>query len=237
MVKDASKKPKIRTSPRISSNQLVKYLEATPAGRQRIVRDQKRPSAFQTAYYKQATELISAFIAGGLVNEEPLVAAVDANHASNSESDYARQVVESNTEALESFLDLYEILDLPTLPARIGSTQQKKLVLGGVPVSVSPHILFYEGGSSIAHLRGGINLHFAKNPKDSLSENAGSSSSCLIQKFIEEQVEEDTKVKRSDCITIDVFGQAVFAAPKAFKTRLKNLEAACTEVKLWWPAL
>jgi hypothetical protein len=40
-----------------------------------------------------------------------------------------------------------------------------------------------------------------------------------------------------DCLIVDVFGKLVFAAPRTYRRRWQEIEAACQEIALVWPTI
>ena len=61
-----------RADPRISINKLGEYLIATPSRRRAIIKEQKRPKAYMTAYYEEAEAAITEYIVTGLIEDGAL---------------------------------------------------------------------------------------------------------------------------------------------------------------------
>ncbi|MEW6587504.1 MAG: hypothetical protein AB1442_18085, partial [Nitrospirota bacterium] len=107
--------PDERDEPRISLNQLTEYLVSDASRRKRIIEQQKRPTSFQVSYYQPAQAAIQRFIANGLSNEDSLVSLIDRLYSRTPTSDFDENRNESNAEALASFLEFYEEIDLNEL--------------------------------------------------------------------------------------------------------------------------
>ena len=222
-----------RDGPRISVNALTKYLGANPAQRRRIVSEQKQPREFQVIYYKPASDTIRAFLIDEDRDEDLLVSEIDRLYTLNPKNDYEKHRWTNNAEALGSFLEFHEDVDTLDLGVSNTSTQYPKLHLSGVDVSVFPELLLQGTHTRYGETVGGINLFFTKDAKLRLTDTTGRYPSCLVYRLLTESIADRHVLPRA-CITLDVFGQTVHAAPKAHKRLMGEIEAACQEFAMWW---
>jgi hypothetical protein len=225
-----------RDEPRISLNQLTEYLVATAARRKRIIEQQKRPNDFQVIYYQDAQDAIQRFIAGGMADEDELGGAIEAVLTRKSSSDYDEIRSTSNAEAMESFLEVYEAVDLLELNPSQGPNDQQKLRISGLDLSVRPEIILRGELKRHGPVVGGIKLYFTKRETARLGADSGKYPSSLLHEYLRDQ-NPDKKVLHGACIVVDVFGQSVFRAPRSHKRALSDVAVACEEISLWWNTL
>lgn len=227
------KEPRVRISPRISVNGLAEYLIAGAARRRRIVQEQKRPKNYQAPYYTDAEEAIVRFLA----SPERNFAVLDQAAAKLREVEVVSRRVEweitrraACTEALQAFRNLAAGDLFAGLAVTRAPQSPRLLQLGGVGVSVRPEILL---ASSDAEPRlGGAKLFFSKN--EALTEDRALYAGTILHQYLEAQQQRAGRVDYRHCLVIDVFTQKVFAAPRTYKRRRADIEAACLEITLAW---
>jgi hypothetical protein len=225
-----------RDEPRISLNQLTEYLTANSSRHKKIIEQQKRPSDFQVIYYQYAQDAIQNFIVGGLVDENLLIDAIDELHLRQAPSEYEETRILSNVEALESFLEFYDDIDLLELSPDRGPAEQPKLLVGGVSLSVRPEILLSGEHSRYGQCIGALKLYFSKREKAKLTEESGKYPSTILQQYLTTYYT-DHKVLPRACRVIDIFGRASFCAPRSYKRIMNEIEVACEEITIWWEKL
>src|SRR5712692_4797488 len=105
----------VRPTPRISINQLAKYLISTSAQHPQIVRNQKHPPTFMVNWYEFATNCIIQFILENCTDENILLTEIDRLYSVVPSNEYEETRYRTNAEALESFCNSYDRLDLDGL--------------------------------------------------------------------------------------------------------------------------
>lgn len=225
-----------RSTPRISINQLAKYLAATPTQRRRIIRDQKRPPTYKVVYYEHAKNSIARFIVGGCSDESVITDEIARLVAETPSNEYEEARLVNNVEALEAFLDTYDALDFDGLTVAHGYNDPPKLILaGGVEVSVRPELVL-DGEYRGQPAAGAIKLYFSKG--DPLTRMTGPYITAVVNRYADQHLTHDGEVAspRHSCV-LDVFAGELHRTPAATTRRFQDLEAASQEIALWWPVV
>jgi hypothetical protein len=78
-------------------------------------------------------------------------------------------------------------------------------------------------------VKGCIKLVFAKGR--AVTEQEATYTGVCLQRWMNEQYQvSDHKL----CFVLDIFGQKSYSAPKAYKKRMLDIEAACEEIASAW---
>lgn len=225
--------PTVRTSPRISINQLAMYLVSSAGQRRAIVRKAKFPPTFQVNWYDLASVSICEFIQGGLANEAILLTELTRLDGLIPTSDYEETRFRTNGEALEAFLDSYENLNFEGLTVTQGNNSPPRLNLSGVEISVRPE--FHLAGTHRQQpFVGGLKLYYSKDTP--LTDVTAPYISAIVKRFVDDHVGSTTVPARAQhCLVLDVFAGKVHSAPTAITRRFQDIEAACDEIAAIWP--
>lgn len=221
-------------TPRISINQLAKYLSASPATRRRIILDQKQPKSFMVNYYDYANKSIINFILGGCKDEEIIVKEISSLYEKEAQSEYDETRISVNIEALQAVLDSYEQVELDGLKLKQIQNECPKITISGVDISVRPELLM-KGRYKEKGIIGALKIYYSKN--DPLSEESASYISAIVGQFIEENFTKKLEMSPKLCQVYDIFAGTVYVAPTAIKKRFRDVQYACQEIALWWNAL
>jgi len=227
------KEPKVRTSPRISVNGLAEYLVAGAARRRRIVQEQKRPKNYQAPYYTDAEEAIVKFLA----SPERDFGVLDQAAAKLREVETVSRRIEweltrraACTEALQACRKLASGDLFAGIAVTRAPQSPRLLQIGGVGVSVRPEI-FLASPDEKPRV-GGAKLFFSKN--EALTEGRALYAGTILHQYLDTHQQRTGTVDYRHCLVIDVFAQKVFAAPRTYKRRRADIEAACLEITLAW---
>lgn len=217
------------SEPKISINKLGEYLDATPVRRRRIVQDQKDPKAFVAARYTEARDEILNYVATGMKDDDRLIQAATQLREADASSEFVRQDNLASADAIEDFLDVSDVLDISGLTA---DPCDKNLIammkISGVSVSVRPDMVLRDAKSG--SVVGALKLHFSKtNP---LSEKSREYVATALRVYLYQEGYE--AVDHGKCLVIDVPTKKLSAAPKAFKRKMSDIEAACEEIEARW---
>lgn len=226
-------KRKVREAPRVSLNALSEYLVAPAATRRRIVQEQKRPKAFQVAYYTEIEETISHYLASK--NREVSSLGLDFRtvQKSSKSPDWELSRREAATEALEAFRKLTPDLPIDDLEVRRGPSKARTLEIAGVTVSVRPEAILVAGSGSEEAQIGAMKLYFSKNKP--IGEERARYAGTVLHQFLEEYYSHLGVPDYRSCLVVDIFAGKLFAAPRTYKRRRQDIEAACLEIGLMWP--
>ncbi len=220
-------------APRISGNELARYLTTDDAAKRRtIVEDQSKPNPFKVPLYSLAENHITDAIAGGLVDLDKLLKSTDRIRNMPSPSDWYERRNRLCSEAIEAFVEMNRELNIHGCKLFEGDkTQAPKLEVKGVDVSVRPEILLTHEDRKGKLTEGAIKLYIKKEP---LTDEAGKYVATLLRKYVEEFPMFGYECNRSYCYVVDVFAGRVFKAPYANKQRWHSIEAACEEIRNRW---
>jgi len=220
-----------RRAPRISVNKLGEYMTATPLRRRRIVQDQKRPRGFILPRYTEAQDAITKYLVGGKKDEGRLLSEIARLNSAPSATEWESDRKRLATEAMQSFLEIADSIDLEGLIATAGGNDQPRLSIGGLEVSIRPEVLLSGTDRHGRPTAGALKLYFSKtNP---LTEDAAAYIATVVHAFVEAHMPA-THTDARNCRVIDVFGQKVYTSPRASARRHNDLAAACEEIARAW---
>lgn len=222
----------VRDEPRISVNKLGEYLVASPLRRQAIIKEQKRPRTFQVNWYEFASKAITTFVLSGCNNDESLYHEVDRLGALIPGSEYEEQRIQTNIEAIDCFLEIYDSLNLEDMEVNRVSQRPPKMMISNVEISIWPEIVVRSSDRNGETRSGILKLYFSKtNPLD---DRSGQYIATLLYQYAREYLEEPGKADYRLAQVIDVFTGKRYTAPRSYKRRLANIEAACQEICVLW---
>ncbi|NET01429.1 MAG: hypothetical protein F6K61_12825 [Sphaerospermopsis sp. SIO1G1] len=216
----------VRETPRISVNKLSEYVTALPGRRKTIIKQQKRPSSFIVPYYKDAENILIDYLSNHNSSEEWLNNQVQELLDKEVSSTWAETRRNICIDALESFMEFAEYPDVPGLVYTPGKPDPAKLHVCGVNISLRPEIYLTNQQNEI---KGCIKLVFAKS--HSVSKQETTYTGVSLQRWMNEQYQvSDHKL----CFVLDIFGKQFYTAPKNYKQRMLDIEAACEEIARAW---
>ncbi len=225
------KTAKVHKEPRISINKLGEYLVKRPARQRQILHDQKFPQDFIKAYYKDAQEAISQFIAGNMEDITILERRKQILEQSPASTVRAIQQATGNIEAIDNFMNMVDDIDFKGATPRLGQ-QSGTMRIRGVEVSIRPEILFTGIGKGGKQLIGGLKLHFNKtNP---LNEEACGYISAALQMYCDNAHAHEGVSYPNYCMVIDVASGYVCKGVTAIAQRKKEIEAGCEQIANLW---
>jgi hypothetical protein len=113
----------------------------------------------------------------------------------------------------------------------LGDNYAQKMNIGGVEISVRPEVVLNDGNKIV----GGVKLYINKGTP--LTKESGDYISTILYRYLSETLSTETDVNRNACMVVDVFGQNIFYAPKAYKRTMNDVEATCIHIAILWEAL
>ncbi|UWR29588.1 hypothetical protein K3758_14735 [Sulfitobacter sp. W002] len=237
---DTSDKYRIHPDPRISANQLAEYALASPSRRQVILRNAKYAPTFLVVRYGEARASVCDFLKDGtrpvakLHSAEAELKATAASLGSKFKENDALL----SAEAIASFAAF--VSDPKQYPNAFSKLTfapitgyMPKLPLSEVDVSVQVDLIAKNQAKEVC---GGVLLQTSKaiSAKSWRDEHSLYVTS-LIWMASSEFLAGHGTVDPNLCYAVDLFGKKATKAPKSYKTRVKNLEAACGEIAAMWP--
>lgn len=215
--------------PRISLNKLGEYLDSTPSRRRQIVKDQQDPEPFLAARYNDARREIIDFLEGGMEDDSALLGAASSLRLDASGSEFARQDRHASADAMENFVDVVEQLILEGLSVEgTDKAMSAGMDIAGVDVSIRPDAMLRD--ESTGEVKGAIKLHFSRTAP--LSEKSREYVATVLRVYMTESGQISVDPKK--CYVVDVPTKKTSCAPKAFKRKMKDVEAACEEIAARW---
>jgi hypothetical protein len=221
--------------PRISVNELAKFINAKAARQRAILRDQKFPGEFKGMYYKESTQAISTCIASNLENTSVLDRAVQALEQQTPDKIGTQRRLDSNIDAIQTFSAMLDEIDLKGATPSLGPNVASPLMIRNVRVSVRPEILLKGTGKSKIDLVGGLKLHFSRT--NSLGDDGAGYVSAVLQEHAKTHQANDGDAFGPYCCVVDVGRQMMCPGVKAVINRMKDVEAACTNIFALWPSI
>jgi hypothetical protein len=217
-----------KSQPRISANELGKFVYCTDAQKRRILRDQKFPKPIKVSYYQQASSAILRSLKDGVFSEEVLRQALQKIYSMPAETPHKAQVLRGNARAVRRFLTIHEKAAPPTGEHLI-IRKNAEFEFEGIHISVRPDILTKN-----------INGNFFTYSKlrissDRYSLDASEIVLLLIQKFAEQQSFEGLGFDASRSRLIDCFSQQIFEGHDVSPYKGQQLMKALKEIRARWP--
>ena len=204
-----------RSTPRISVNKLGEYLAEHKAARRRaILQAQKKEIRCRVIQYQAARHAIVSSLLRSDGRMESLSQHLQRlREWSPAPDDSDFDVAENRAcqEAIRSFMEMTEALDLAELTATRGGNSAPKLAKAGVSVSVRPELVL-RGTRRGQAIVGAVKLHFPKS--NSLNRTAAEYVGTVLHEYGELHLGPGKCVPRH-CYVIDVFTKQVYVAPRA----------------------
>jgi hypothetical protein len=223
-----------RTSPRISANKLGEYLVVSPVRRRSIVKDQKRPRDFIVARYTDVYPAICDFLVSSATDVTILERAIERLDPATATSEWQEQDMQLSLEALEAFLDLTATLDLSGYSVSKADPDPPQMPIAGVSISVRPDLLLNAAGEG-GGTSGAVKLYLSKTGP--LGEEAGLYVATTVHQYLTDILRPGGVPEARSCIVLDVFAREIHNAPRSFKRRRNDVEAACEEITRAWVAV
>lgn len=223
---------KVRKLPRLSVNAITTYMNAAAAKREAVLREQKFPPTFRQRWYDTATKVITRCLIDPERDTEIVVETIDRLHAAHPVDKLERQINSNNAAALDGFLAVLPSLEWDGLTASRYANKSALLEIEGVVISVRPEVML-QGKFRGSSVRGGVKLYLSKTT--ALGEDGGELIGALLHEYTAGRCSDGVGCKQRHCQVIDVFGEECYTAPTAIKRRMRDVEAACREIRERWP--
>ncbi|MCC7054864.1 MAG: hypothetical protein IT355_16450 [Gemmatimonadaceae bacterium] len=223
-----------RKAPRFSITRLAEYMTASASRRRALIQEQINPSTFKVVTYDAARRAVARAVQNGAASPEELrAAALTLREKSAAVSDtepHQAECLKYSALALESFATHAHLLcgDKAIAVSTVG--KPASIALGELRVSVAPDVTFLERGTE--RRVGGIRLNVSRSAL--LRADGLQYVATAVALLLESQGE--SPVRRL-CLAADMFDGTVVDAPRAMKTRKKDLSDAAAEIVSRWPDL
>ena len=221
-------------NPRISLNKLCEFMTASIPRQRRIVRDQKFPADYLRAYYREAQEAVASCIASDLADLAVVERQIDILNQREPGTVGAQRRLASNVDALETFLDMVDDINLLGATPRLGENDAPKLRIQNVDVSVRPEVLLSLEGRAGAQV-GAVKIHFPRtNPLDEVSAGY---VSAVLQEWSHANLAHEGAVHGPLCMVVDVGGRKFHEGVRSTRRRMQDIQDACSTIAALWPTI
>jgi hypothetical protein len=228
----------IHPNPRMSAAKLAEYVVAMPSRQATIVKQaQIAPKVVVIPYQRVRNCMPHAFLPGGL-DAEVFRSEADQLATRTGATPWQKQDIKNSGEALGHLATIADEFKWGNASLQRSALAVGALNIKGVHVSVHPELVF-----TFQHRKkdkaGCILLNTGKNNYLSLSngngkQTAGDYLAALGYLLMEKNAHQLGYPSNSSCYAVDIFREKIYQAPVAYKTLLKNIEAACEMIALRW---
>ena len=223
-----------RPDPRISVNKLGEYLTCSASRRRRILEDAKDPKSFIVPRFNDFYAIATQYLVSNPLNDGIITAAIEKIQSRQPCTDWEEHNKMLNVDLLGNLMDIPDLLPLNGLTMTALPLSQDDLTIAGVAVSVRPEIPI-RGSDRGRDVIGALKLHVPKS--FSLDDETADYVATTVQQHLATYPPCGGDIDYRLCFVADVPSRAVFAAPRSFTRRRKDIEAACEEIAARWPSL
>jgi hypothetical protein len=216
------------SQPRISANELGKFVFSTDSEKRRILRDQKFPKPIKVSYYQSASSAILRSFEQGAFSRSALLQELNRIQAMPGDTPHKERLRRGNTTAIRRFLTIYDRAAPPDGEHSI-IRRDAHFVFEGIDVSVRPDIRTWNKQEKF------FTYSKLRISSDKYSLDASGIVLLLIQKFAEEESFEGLGFDASRARLIDCFSQQVFQGHDVSPFKGRQLMKALAEINALWP--
>ncbi len=228
-----------RPTPRISANDLARYMVATETGKMGIIRASRDSVTAPRTRYSVARDATKAFLIDPNRDAAPIDAALEElerRAADPAETSFRRSDAACSVEALNSLLTMGNQLNGYNYSA--APRRQAKLNISGVEVSVYVDLLLHRSARGQEQV-GGALFRFTQADDESdgaqsKRRNMGAYAATLVHMHIAQNLAGNRLPHHALCMSVDVQFREAHIAPRDFAQRTQNLENACRFIAAMW---
>jgi hypothetical protein len=234
---------RIRNDPRISANDLARYMVSTETGKIGIITRSKEPSTAPVIRYNDLRSGLKAALCDPAAERKilgSLKTSLEQKSDDMSLSAFARDDAQKSLDALECLpLMRNELSGFDYKPA---PSKQNNLFISGVNVSVNCDLLIhreYRGSEEI----GAVLFRFTK-PDEEESDSAnskrkemGSYAATLVHMQVAANMASNRIPSYKLCWSVDMQHRERHVAPKNYRQKAMNIENACRFIAAMWGGL
>lgn len=216
--------------PRLGIISLCEYQSASAVRRNTIIKNAKEVPSYIVRRYNEAEDFLTHFlIAKG--DSRFLMDHIHSLRNSYYDKQSDKDCAHSCADALEGFLQkgfwFNSFLDQFALECSLPYAHNK-MIIKGVQVSIRPELILRakDGRQQL----GFVKLYFSKSKP--LTQMMGELITCVGKHYYMEEY--NMVFKENNCLVFDVFRGQLYAAPRAFKKRMSDVNASCSEIADRW---
>lgn len=218
----------------ISINQLADFSKSSEAQKKSIIRQQKTPNTFKTAWYQLAKARIKKVMA----NKGDIQPILDGIEVLKNKTLTKKRQINDRTVSLDA-MQRFINLQIPNLLKDydykvLKNAESKSIYVKGVEVIVSPDLIIEIEIEGKKYL-GAVKTHISKGNK--FDKNQQLYVASALHKYLETEIAKNGELVLPElCLSIDVFGDGIISSPKDISTKIRDIEVMCEEIKSMWEA-
>ena len=240
MARSPDQHTRVNPEPRITANELARYMVSGDTGRIGIIRRAKESTTpMRTRYRDVRTSLCNAL--SDAAGERRILAEAKTRFEQRADdsalSEFRRDDAAKSLEVLKAYGEMRNQLagyDYSRPP-----TQQPSLVISNVEVPVTLDLLIQRSRNDIPEI-GGVLLRLTQ-PDEDETENAaakrrnmGLFAATLVRMHVEKHFAGNHSPAHQLCWSVDVQAREVHVAPRTFAQRVQAMESACMFIAAMW---
>ena len=232
----------MRETPRLSTNDLARYMVAGDNARMSIAKNAKFPKSAPMVRYKDVRSALTSYLTDPSRSVNHIVTAetMFTQRASDpSETSFRQDDARKSIEVLHAAQRMGN--ELGRFEFHKAPSQQTPLTIGGVEIFVRTDLQVYGVSRGILQIGGAI---FRMSQDDAGTDSAkfkrkemGMYVATLIRLHLEHNGEDNRTLANHLCMSIDVQHGEIFQATGAVTRRIADIESACKMLALLWPTL
>ena len=216
----------------ISLHPLTEFVDATPAKKRRIVKEQKKANIFTAPLYRTVKAVIPKFFYKEF-DISVITDAIDRLQKSDQSTDWKKNNVANSILALRHFIDMQFPKEFAKIHCKfLPKLECKECSLGDIIVRVAPDVVFRWtiGGKKYI---GGIRFHIGKSKP--LNYKTARLRASMLSYFLANYIaEHDEIVNNQYCFCVDVIHENIVSAPVDISKDMQTLQNACDEIATLW---
>jgi hypothetical protein len=228
------------SSPRISANELARFMVTGDTGRLGIIKRSREKRTSVAVRYSDVKDAISAAMCSPSTSKVLLASAYEVFQQKSrdtslsvwSQEDSAKSLdVIDSFHAMKNQLAGYDFITAPT--------KQPALLIGGVSVAVSCDVIIHRPVKGVESV--GAALFRLTKPDEeetatakSKREQMGRYVSTLVMMQVSANLAGDRQPLSELCWSLDIQSGEIHKCPKNTKTLIGNIESACTFISAMW---
>lgn len=233
--------PVVHQHPRISTNDLARFMVSSDTGRLGIIRRAKQPQTFVVTRYRDIRDPICNFLADPARN--PAILTTVENHLRQRANDPAETALRQD----DARAQIEVLASLRAMAGSIGSAtyltqpanRPSSIMIEGVQVSVRLDLQVEATARGIAQVGGAI-LRMTQDDADTPAardrrRDMGTYVATLARMYLDAHYQGNRTITNRLCMSIDIQHGEIFAAPTGLTQRIGNLRAACQVIAALWP--
>ena len=228
-----------RLDPRITANDLARYMVSSDTARLGIIRRSRNPQPPPIIRYRDARDPILVYLTDRSRSVNPLVAAeqmLEQRADDSSESSFRQDDARLSIEVLHAVQGMDNKLggfDFHNAPAG-----QPKLDVAGVEVSIRADLLVHATSRGVDQIGAAV-LRMTQDDAATDAARArrremGLYVATLVRLHLDQNIRSNRAPANRLCMSIDVQHGDVFTAPNSTTRRMNDLTSACQFIAAMW---